>query len=852
MKKIISILFLFAALNTHAQTWDSLSYNPNQSGLELNPLKGFATMFNPSNTFPRSIQGRLFGLDEVMIGMNNFNWAVIDTFLAQQANAGRHSYVQVNIDPAFGQTDMPTFLKPQVDWEYYTGGAVADSCPDWNDAELMAAMLNFIDSFGARYNNDPRIFMVHLGLYGIWGEWHIGDVADIRPEFVITDNNKSLIANAYKNAFPNKHLLARYPENMPDPQAYGYSDGLFFGQSISPTNAYYFHNILKTSQADENWKLYPIGGEIDPGLQSTLFDVLPNTVGQNVFQCLDSIKPTWLFCHHLLTAAQPNTTEWDNGIQVQKAMGYTLHIDKFRLSAANGKPTVELNIQNKGIAPLYANWDVEYGVINAANQFISLGVKKCDLNIIQPNVIDNYRSFFSESILTDGLYTFIVRVVNPLEAYSANAKKLRFANNTQDQHLDGWLTLGQKNIVSGSLSNVPQKVTSISLTPATNTLIVGQSLQLIASISPLYATNAGVTYISDHPSTASVNNNGLVTTGPVFGNVVITAYTQDGGFIGICSLAVEPVRVPIPAILQAENYIRMKGIVAENCGEGGLNLGYIDNGDWMDYGVIVSTPANFSVDFRVASPSGGGELCLVDEGGDTLGTAIVPNTGGWQTYTTVTLNAIVLNAGAYNLRVFARKGGLNFNWIEFNSNGPLAANQIDIKALVNNNQIIIKWVANESFKNEIYCIQRSTDGNSFNTIGNMAAKDMASAHNDYTFIDAKVAKNTQYYYRVMVLDNDGKKTFSNTATAIINQHEMNTADLISLYPNPTSNKFTIVLNSHGTLLPKSIKLYNTLGNEVYTKILSAETIDISDLPNGIYFLSVQVNGQLIRKKVIKN
>jgi hypothetical protein len=134
----------------------------------------------------------------------------------------------------------------------------------------------------------------------------------------------------------------------------------------------------------------------------------------------------------------------------------------------------------------------------------------------------------------------------------------------------------------------------------------------------------------------------------------------------------------------------------------------------------------------------------------------------------------------------------------------------------------------------------------------MAAKDMASAHNDYTFIDAKVAKNTQYYYRVMVLDNDGKKTFSNTATAIINQHEMNTADLISLYPNPTSNKFTIVLNSHGTLLPKSIKLYNTLGNEVYTKILSAETIDISDLPNGIYFLSVQVNGQLIRKKVIKN
>ena len=49
-----------------------MDYNPNQSGLENNPLKGFATMWNPSNNFPHSIQGKLFGLNEVIFGMKNY------------------------------------------------------------------------------------------------------------------------------------------------------------------------------------------------------------------------------------------------------------------------------------------------------------------------------------------------------------------------------------------------------------------------------------------------------------------------------------------------------------------------------------------------------------------------------------------------------------------------------------------------------------------------------------------------------------------------------------------------------------------------------------------------------------
>jgi Carbohydrate binding module (family 6)/Secretion system C-terminal sorting domain/Bacterial Ig-like domain (group 2)/Domain of unknown function (DUF4832) len=851
IKNCLLIVLLAAGSFAKAQSWETLSYNANQAGLELNPLKGFATMFNPGNNFPRSIQGKLFGLDEVMSGANNFNWAVIDNFLAQQASEGRHSYIQVNIDPAFGNSDMPGYLINQVDWQYYNG-SVPDSCPNWNDPDLMAAMLNFIDTFGAKYNNDSRVFLVHLGLYGMWGEWHIGDVVNIRPEFEMTEANKTLIANAYKNAFPGKYLLARYPENMPDPQLFGYSDGLFFGQSISPSNPFYFHNTLKAYNADENWKLYPVGGEIDPALQPTIFDVLPNPAGQDVFECLDSIRPTWLFCHHILTVAQPATAEWDNAIRVQKAMGYTFHIDKYRLASSNGKPAIEINLQNKGIAPMYANWDVEFGVLNAGNQFKSLGFAKWNLNLIQPGILDNYRSFVSDTVLVDGTYTFLLRVVNPLESNSAQAKPVRFANTTQDEDITGWITLGEKTLLSGNAGVMPIKVTGIAVTPSSAVMQAAQTLQLVSQVLPANATNPAITYVSDHPGTASVNANGLVTAGPAFGTVIIAAYTQDGGFKKETVITVEPNRVQIPALIEAENYIRMSGIAVENCGEGGFNLGYINNNDWMEYGVIVNSPAFFSVDFRVASPSGGGEISLINESGDTLGSIQVPVTGGWQTYTRITLNSVSLPAGAYTLKLLARKGGFNLNWIEFKYPAVLPVTLLDIRAIPKKEHIVVEWTTSFEDNNEGFYVERSTNANDFNKISWVGSKGSSNGLNQYSFTDSGVEKNINYYYRLVQQDKDKKLSYSKIVSAKLSKAGIDLSKLISLYPNPAAN--SIKINWDNTALNirlSDITIFNAAGVNVTPVISNDRIIDLSHLPEGVYFLRVEIEGEKVTKKITK-
>ncbi|WP_206424246.1 carbohydrate-binding protein [Cohnella candidum] len=129
---------------------------------------------------------------------------------------------------------------------------------------------------------------------------------------------------------------------------------------------------------------------------------------------------------------------------------------------------------------------------------------------------------------------------------------------------------------------------------------------------------------------------------------------------------------PIPGKIEAENYSAMNGIQTETTSDsdGGLNVGWIDAGDWMDYSVNVQTAGSYTVEYRVASPNATGQIQL-RSGANTLATTTVPNTGGWQTWQTVTAT-VNLSAGQQTLRIYAGGGGFNINWINFKagSNPP--------------------------------------------------------------------------------------------------------------------------------------------------------------------------------------
>lgn len=121
----------------------------------------------------------------------------------------------------------------------------------------------------------------------------------------------------------------------------------------------------------------------------------------------------------------------------------------------------------------------------------------------------------------------------------------------------------------------------------------------------------------------------------------------------------------VPGRIEAEDFAQMRGVQTEATTDigGGLNVGYIDNGDQMLYEFEATSAGTYQVEFRIAAESKAGKISLIDNGA-SLGSIDLPVTGGWQTWQTVSMDAI-LATGSHKLWIIASRGGFNLNYIDF-------------------------------------------------------------------------------------------------------------------------------------------------------------------------------------------
>ena len=126
-------------------------------------------------------------------------------------------------------------------------------------------------------------------------------------------------------------------------------------------------------------------------------------------------------------------------------------------------------------------------------------------------------------------------------------------------------------------------------------------------------------------------------------------------------------------LIEAEHYFDMSGVETEPCTEGGLNVAYIDQGDWMAYqDVQFPSSGSYTIEYRVASDMNGGKLSAdLNAGGIILGQLDIPNTGGWQNWATIS-HTVNVNAGTYPFGLYAVGGGWNINWIKVTALGNRA------------------------------------------------------------------------------------------------------------------------------------------------------------------------------------
>ena len=101
----------------------------------------------------------------------------------------------------------------------------------------------------------------------------------------------------------------------------------------------------------------------------------------------------------------------------------------------------------------------------------------------------------------------------------------------------------------------------------------------------------------------------------------------------------------------------------------GYNIGWVSAGEWLRYTVTVIKQGKYRIDFRVASAGQGGTFHLEMNGVNVTGILTVPDTGGWQSWVTVS-KTVTLAAGTQVARLVMDTRGVvavgNFDYMQFN------------------------------------------------------------------------------------------------------------------------------------------------------------------------------------------
>ncbi|MET8466777.1 family 43 glycosylhydrolase [Micromonospora zamorensis] len=124
---------------------------------------------------------------------------------------------------------------------------------------------------------------------------------------------------------------------------------------------------------------------------------------------------------------------------------------------------------------------------------------------------------------------------------------------------------------------------------------------------------------------------------------------------------------------EAETIAWGSGIETEPSSEGGMNVGWIENGDYVKVKGVAFGGGATSFSARVASATSGGriEVRLDSATGPVVGTCTVGGTGGWQTWanTTCAVSGATGTRDLY-LRFAGGSGNLfNLNWWQFGGTG---------------------------------------------------------------------------------------------------------------------------------------------------------------------------------------
>jgi hypothetical protein len=223
----------------------------------------------------------------------------------------------------------------------------------------------------------------------------------------------------------------------------------------------------------------------------------------------------------------------------------------------------------------------------------------------------------------------------------------------------------------------------------------------------------------------------------------------------------------------------------------------------------------------------------------------------WHRLDPVSAKEINRNNGGYvfqgNRNPFVdRPEYVDFVW---NSSCPgLSALPVDIVSFsgkLNGNKVELRWVADNELNFARYEVERSSNGTSYAKISSINAAN----RRNYSFNDdAESIRGRRVYYRIKLVDKDGKFKYTDVFTLHI---PLNTK--FTVYPNPATTFIQVQMNRNvnGTIAFSLADLSGkVLKQQTVTATGSTIKISTEGLSSGTYLLRLNYNGEQYLQKVI--
>lgn len=417
-----------------------------------NPLKGLVPYARPTpGRFPHSMEFTYLPLSDLMTGPEAFDWQPLERLLDDVASRGNQLIFRVFLEYPDKQEGIPPFLVQQgLKVHAYQNTNTAPlppaevRTPDYADPRLRAALRTYIAALGARYDGDPRIAYITAGLLGTWGEWHTYPRGDLWAAQEVQDE----VLTAYAQAFRQTPVLLRYPagpgngeQTANADRPFGYHDDSFAWATLETgrkQDDWFYLAALRQAgpAAVAKWKTQPIGGEIRPELWGKIFDARPGIPeAQDFAECVRQTHATWLMDTGMFQ--EPSSTDRFRRAAAQvQAMGYDFHVTRAEIARTGGELSVTADVVNRGVAPFYREWTLELGLLDGQGAVVSSEPVDWSLTRLLPEAPP--RKWSARIGGAAAARHVALRVINPLKG----GKVFHFANEDQNRHAPGWLTLG--------------------------------------------------------------------------------------------------------------------------------------------------------------------------------------------------------------------------------------------------------------------------------------------------------------------------------------------------------------------------------------------------------------------------